>query len=331
MSAYCRQALRMSKETAFKRIRVARTAHQFPAIYDAIADSRLHMCAVVLLAPHLKPENAEDLLAAAFNKADEEIALMLAERFPRSEWMTVEPDVTPSEQKSEMELSVRTVEDGPAPTPATPAILNRTTPAASGRFGLQCMVDQETQDLMNYAKTLVGHHTAGAQLPELMKKAFVVLVRELEKKKFAATDRPRKAGPGRTSANPRHIPADVKNEVWLRDQARCTFVSEGGHRCDARSGLQFDHIEPVARGGKSAVANLRLRCHAHNQYEADRTFGAGFMQEKRDRAKQASGGRRVRPAAPAEPQMSDAAAEVVPWLRGLGFKGRGSPCRCGVL
>jgi hypothetical protein len=41
----------------------------------------------------------------------------------------------------------------------------------------------------------------------------------------------------------------------------------------------------VARGGTSTPENLRLRCPAHNQHEADRAFGAGFMHERRERAK----------------------------------------------
>ena len=35
----------------------------------------------------------------------------------------------------------------------------------------------------------------------------------------------------------------------------------------------------VARGGSAAVSNLRLRCRAHNQYGAERTFGAEFMRD----------------------------------------------------
>jgi hypothetical protein len=38
----------------------------------------------------------------------------------------------------------------------------------------------------------------------------------------------------------------------------------------------------VARGGAATVENLRLRCRAHNQLEAERMFGAGFMEEKRN-------------------------------------------------
>jgi hypothetical protein len=41
-------------------------------------------------------------------------------------------------------------------------------------------------------------------------------------------------------------------------------------------------VHPVARGGKATIENTRLRCRAHNQYEAERTYGAGFMREKRE-------------------------------------------------
>ena len=35
--------------------------------------------------------------------------------------------------------------------------------------------------------------------------------------------------------------------------------------------------------------NLRLRCRAHNQYAAERMFGAEFMKEKRERAQASPG------------------------------------------
>ncbi|MEO5618344.1 MAG: hypothetical protein ABIS67_11270, partial [Candidatus Eisenbacteria bacterium] len=43
MFAYCVGELRLSEDSAFKRIRVARKARQFPAIFEAIADGRLHL------------------------------------------------------------------------------------------------------------------------------------------------------------------------------------------------------------------------------------------------------------------------------------------------
>ena len=65
-------------------------------------------------------------------------------------------------------------------------------------------------------------------------------------------------------------------------------------------------MDPVARGGTTSARRMRLRCRAHNQYEAERTFGREFMEAKRRAATE------VRAAAQAE--------EVVPWLRALGFR-----------
>jgi len=56
MYSYCVNELHLSDEAAFKRIRAARTARQFPSILAALADGRLHVSAVVLLAPYLTPD-----------------------------------------------------------------------------------------------------------------------------------------------------------------------------------------------------------------------------------------------------------------------------------
>ena len=65
MYAYCVHELRLGEQAAFKRIRAARTARQFPAIFTAVADGRLHLSAVILLAPYLTADNADELLSAA--------------------------------------------------------------------------------------------------------------------------------------------------------------------------------------------------------------------------------------------------------------------------
>jgi len=69
--------------------------------------------------------------------------------------------------------------------------------------------------------------------------------------------------------------------VWERDGGQCTFVSEAGHRCPARTRLEFDHVVEVARGGQATVSGVRLRCRAHNEFTAERTFGTEFMRHQR--------------------------------------------------
>jgi len=116
-------------------------------------------------------------------------------------------------------------------------------------------------------------------------------------------------------------------------------VSEAGRRCQARTLLEFDHVDEVARGGRASVAGIRLRCRAHNQYGAECTFGGEFMREKREAARRKAEARRrdtAERAATASARAADearrkaaeeqsrattraAAEEVIPWLRALGF------------
>ena len=122
---------------------------------------------------------------------------------------------------------------------------------------------------------------------EVLDRALDALIQKLEKRKFAATNRPRPSR-RRRSARARHVPAEVKRAVWKRDQGQCTFVGETGRRCPARGFLEFDHIDEVARGGEATVNGMRLRCRAHNQYGAECTFGTEFMNYKRQEARRAA-------------------------------------------
>ena len=86
---------------------------------------------------------------------------------------------------------------------------------------------------------------------------------------------------GKASCRVRHISADVRAAVYQRDGGVCTFIREDGQRCGCRHALQYDHIVAIADGGASTVENLRLLCPAHNQLEAERRFGRGFMEQQR--------------------------------------------------
>src|SRR5439155_23115472 len=73
---------------AYKRIQAARAIQRFPAIYEVVADGRLHLTAVVKVAPHLTDANVDELLVVAVHKTKSEIELLLAERFPRPDMPT---------------------------------------------------------------------------------------------------------------------------------------------------------------------------------------------------------------------------------------------------
>jgi hypothetical protein len=183
---------------------------------------------------------------------------------------------------------------------------------APERYALQLTVGKSTYHKLQYAQALLGHQVPSGELAEVLDRALDALIGQLEKRKFAATSHPG-VRPRHATTGERHIPAEVKRAVWQRDGGRCTFVSETGRRCPALSRLEYDHIGPVAHGGRPTVANLRLRCRPHNQYAAECAFGTGFMDQKRLQAREAAATR-------AAAKEQDEERDVVPWLRALGFR-----------
>src|SRR5439155_9520105 len=138
----------------------------------------------------------------------------------------------------------------------------------------------------------------------VLDRALDALICRLEQRKFAATEKPRRR-PRRSTGGGRYIPADVRRTVWKRDGGQCSFVSEAGRRCPARTVLEFDHVEPVARGGQATAAGVRLHCRAKREQ-------ARRLAEARRRAAEAE--------ARARAAVRDQAKDVLAGLRELGFR-----------
>jgi hypothetical protein len=60
-------------------------------------------------------------------------------------------------------------------------------------------------------------------------------------------------------------PAQVRHEVTLRDEARCTHRRPDGSRCENKRWLHFHHERPFAIGGQSNADNLTLLCAQHHR------------------------------------------------------------------
>ena len=306
MYAYCVGELHLSEDSAYKRIQAARAAARFPAIFEAVAEGRLHLTAVVRLAPYLRGENAPELLAEATHKTKLELEKMLAERFPRPDLPSLVEAIPPSSTQPVPEplgpgadrLVPEPVGTGATSSSPPSATIDRARvkPLAPKRYAVQFTMSQRAHDRLRYFQDLLGHEVPSGDIAGAFERAVELAICQLERRKFAATEKPRRIGrsqPRRSSGGSRHVPAEVRRAVWKRDQGQCTFVSETGRRCEARRGLQFDHAQEFARGGEATVDSMRLRCWAHNQYQAERTFGSEFMRHKRIAAQERMAERRA--------------------------------------
>ncbi len=317
MHAYCVDALHLSEDAAYKRIQAARAARQFPAVFAALAEGRLNLTAACLLAPHLSADNADGLLAAAEHQRNTGIREMLARRFPGESGPFAALIPSPVPRGGSTQLAAQQVDaavqgiptepsESPAPAPG---------PDSQDRILLQLRVTRSTQDKLRYAQALLSHSVPSGDTAEVLDRALDALIARCEGRKFAATARPRAPRTRPLTAGPRQVPAHVKRAVWARDEGRCTFVGDTGHRCGTRRFLEFDHSTPVARGGLPTIELMRLRCGGHNQLEAERSFGAEFMDIRREDAR-----RRAVEARASAAAASERSRDVIAGLRQLGCR-----------
>jgi hypothetical protein len=166
---------------------------------------------------------------------------------------------------------IQSAAPGVLPPPARRS--TEVTPLAPDRYRVQVTIGSDTLEKLRLAKDLLRHAVPSGDEAVIFDRALTALLADIAQKKFAAAEKPRASGT--PAAGSRHIPADVKRRVWMRDLGRCAFVGTGGKRCDERGFLEFHHVTPFALGGVASFDNIQLRCRRHNAYEARLYFGAG--------------------------------------------------------
>ena len=334
MFVYCVDELHFSEDAASKRIQAARAARLYPVLFTALADGRLHLTAVCLLAPHLTPETVEELVEGASYRRKSEIEDLLAARSRLS-------PLPPRTSTAQCELPSATLagltEHAPAHVDESPVAPEHALAHVEGSQSVpqhapgfvspsqhapahapvsdsfcQITVRQSTRERLRYAQALLSHAMPSGDLSDVLDRALNLLIATTQKRRFGVGSRPSRRRGGQT----RFIPADVRFAVWERDQHRCTFVGTNGHRCHSSRFLELDHVDP--RRKENTVEGLRLRCRTHNQLEAERVFGTEFMARKRVEARRAAAEARAQ--ADADRTTKDQIRDVIAGLRNLGLR-----------
>ena len=287
----------MSESTAAKRIGAARAARRFPILFAMVQSGEIHLSGIHKLKTHLTRENHEQVLADAKHKTIRQIEEIVARLAPR-------PDVPTTLRALPNRTNAPSTFAAPPPASPVPAPVDSLSAAAPaplparrdpdpaplspGRYRLQLTISQATRDKFNELRDLLAHQIPNGDPAAIVERALDALLKQVRQSKTGVTDRPRSHKP---TASARHfaaagrsrIKAAVRREVWPRDDGRCGFVGEDGHRCNETRGLEFAHVQPWAKGGADTPNNLGLRCITHNAFEAERDYGTGFMATKRKR------------------------------------------------
>jgi len=287
---YCTQVLHLSEQQTYGRIEAARAVRRFPVILDYLARGLVHLTGVCVLAPHLTVENHEAVLAASTHKTRRQVEEIVAALRPQpvvppsvrklpmpTAISTGSPDDCPKMSVHETRATVETQSrEGSTPVavrpvpPDSPQRRAEVVPLSTEYFKVTFAVTRETREKLRHAQDLLRHVVPTGDVAALFDRALTLLIADAERTKFAATDRPRDATTAVSTK--RRVPAAVRRAVWRRDGGRCAFRGTQG-RCTERGCLEFHHVVPYADGGETSVANLELRCRAHNRYEAEQWFG----------------------------------------------------------
>jgi len=286
---YCTSVLRLSEDATCNRIAAARACRLFPVVLDRLASGAVSLTSVRMLRPHLTPENHEAVLASASGKTLREIEALIAELAPRPDVPTSVrklPDPAPrpvAAPPAEGHLSPASSIAAPPMAPAARRPIIETT--SPERYRVQFTIGKESHETLRRLQDLLRREIPDGDAGVIVERALRLLLEKVEKAKFAATSRPRRAIRRETDTAPlpneartpalhsRDIPNAVQRGAWRRDGGRCAFVSKDGVRCRERVFLEFHHGQAHALGGPATLDNIALRCRRHNQYEGERVFG----------------------------------------------------------
>ena len=306
--AFCAGYLGLRDGKAYRRIHAARLGRRFPVAIELLAQGEVSLTTLNLLSPRLDQDNHLELLRASQGCDKRQVKELLAARFPA-------PDPAPSGRKlpapaarptpadtpepSRVDRPAASHAEPPAPTPApAPLVLQPPArrpvvePIADQRYSFRFAGPRSLVDKLEELEALRSHRPAEARsLERMLEDAVDLLLAQERKKRFAVGARPRKRkadSEQKTTERPRtrHIPADVRRQVYERDGGRCTYRDpQTGRRCGTRRLVTFEHRQPFARGGRHTADQITLLCASHNRHAANQAFGQAFMRERVERAR----------------------------------------------
>jgi 5-methylcytosine-specific restriction endonuclease McrA len=300
---FLHRELGLSKGASHFRRVAAELIQRFPEVVEPLKDGRLCITSIVELAKVITPENRVEVLPRFFHASKQEAKAVAAEICPQ-EVVPVRVVVTAVAAAATRSLppvasacvrqesaEVLPVELALAsPPPAAPRTVAE--PLTADLRRLHITVSKRFMEKLEAARDALSHSHPGADVEAVLEAGLDLLIERAAKRRGCTRPKAEKPAPAASpegegrgrdkqprqqARNPRFIPAAVRREVWLRDEGRCQFRLENGELCGSTHRLQFDHLHPVALGGESTVANLRLACSAHNLLAARRVFGDALM------------------------------------------------------
>jgi 5-methylcytosine-specific restriction endonuclease McrA len=278
---YCVRKIGYSRSAAGRRIQAARCRRRYPEVFEMLRSGELKFGIAALIEPILTDENKDEILGRVRGTSHRDVERILSEYRPpmalrdRLQYVQVP---TPQPRDIDKALCERRF------ARMAPDVWRDRMPTEQKVF-VQFLADEEFLKVFEEVQALVSNGD-DKTFADVMK---AVLIEYRDRHSPAARQARRDSKKGATSPDSRrreckdatesrHIPDEVRDEVFVRGGGKCSFVAADGTRCQCKKGLQIDHMVPFAAGGTHDPSNLRLLCGAHNRLAAERTLGKHVMQ-----------------------------------------------------
>jgi len=277
---YCVRKLQYSASAAGRRIQATRGIRGFPELLGMLQARELSLSTVAMIEPILTRDNFTSIIERVRGKSYRQIERVVAQ---------YRPPIAFRDRVGAVEVAVPAVE-------ADAALFDRycarvtsggATVATEQKLFIQFLADDELMDLFEEVRTLLTRDGRDMSFADVIKAALAEYrerhspiarqQRRASRKRETSPDSRRREC-GTTGERSRYIAVEARDEVFARDEGRCSYVARDGTRCGSRHGLQVDHIQPFAAGGTNDVSNLRLLCAAHNRRVAEKSLGAHMME-----------------------------------------------------
>ncbi len=143
-------------------------------------------------------------------------------------------------------------------------------------------VTREVAAKIKAAQLALSNKIPNASIADLLELGVdMALAQDAKRKGLVKKPRPPREQALSIPSGSDYIPAEIRREVWKRDHGCCQWKMASGEVCGSRYRLQYDHIQPKAKGGPTTIANVRLLCGFHNLLAARQAFGDKLMRQYR--------------------------------------------------
>jgi len=286
---YLLKDLGLRESVAARRIAVMKLLRQFPQLDAPLADGRLCITTIELLAPLMTPENVDEVVRMGANLTKEETLRLRAELQPREppregirrlptavaalSLAAPAPEVPPPEVIAPAAAPSEAPPLALLPPPRPRIVVEPCTPELDS---MRVTIDVAFRERLGKARDLASHRNPKGDLYRVLFDALGAYIEKLEKDRGLATPkhpRPSKPPPAPTPGERAPISDETRRIVWARDGGRCQRRGPDGEICGSTFQLELHHRDPAKVTGSSQPEDLELRCKPDNRYEANVVFG----------------------------------------------------------